>query len=120
MNKLLTLGIGGWMCLSCLTVAAQAQLASPASSGTADFSTTQRGNVIVIGRQDDYPYVVAVPTREVDTLTVIRRFASDAFLTEAGRGSYVYAGSFSNRTAAENLSRLLRSRGLDARVVHFR
>lgn len=63
-------------------------------------------------------YIVVIPGGQ-DTLIQARRAVSDAFLAASRRGQYVNAGSFNDRNLAESRSYLLRSRGLDARVVRF-
>jgi peptidoglycan hydrolase-like protein with peptidoglycan-binding domain len=63
-------------------------------------------------------YVVVVPGNE-DTLRKVRDVLdfSDVSLRKSRLGNYVNAGAFSKRSLAESRSYLLRSRGLDARVV---
>lgn len=73
-------------------------------------------------------YVVVIPGDEntldqVNQVLQARVFQENeprARIDESGRGRYVNAGAFPNRNSAESLSYLLRSRGLDARVVYFR
>ncbi|MEP0854732.1 peptidoglycan-binding protein [Trichocoleus sp. DQ-U1] len=63
-------------------------------------------------------YVVVVPGNYT-TLNKVLRYVPNADLgPKSKRGSYVNAGAFSNRQLAESRSELLRSRGLDARVVY--
>lgn len=63
-------------------------------------------------------YVVVVPGNN-QTLNKVLRYVPNADLgPKSKRGSYVNAGAFSNRHLAESRSELLRSRGLDARVVY--
>ncbi|MFE1748415.1 peptidoglycan-binding protein [Coleofasciculus sp. H7-2] len=63
-------------------------------------------------------YVVVVPGNYA-TLNKVLRYVPNADLgPKSKRGSYVNAGAFSNRHLAESRSELLRSRGLDARVVY--
>jgi peptidoglycan hydrolase-like protein with peptidoglycan-binding domain len=63
-------------------------------------------------------YVVVVPGNYA-TLNKVLRYVPNADLgPKSKRGSYVNAGAFSNRQLAESRSELLRSRGLDARVVY--
>ncbi|MBD2741715.1 peptidoglycan-binding protein [Coleofasciculus sp. FACHB-1120] len=63
-------------------------------------------------------YVVVVPGNN-QTLNKVLRYVPNADLgPKSKRGSYVNAGAFSTRHLAESRSELLRSRGLDARVVY--
>lgn len=64
-------------------------------------------------------YVVVVPMRKNDILSRVRQYVPEAFSAESGRGAYVNAGQFRDRSDAEQVSKLLRSRGLDARVEYF-
>ncbi|MBD2072252.1 SPOR domain-containing protein [Leptolyngbya sp. FACHB-671] len=109
--------------LSCLpgpfTATVQAQTAESVCATSSSFNTTQQGNVIVLGRSPTSRYVVVVPARRDNTLNVVRQCVPDAFLADSRLGDYVQAGAFPNRSSAENLSRVLRSRGLDARVAYF-
>lgn len=83
-------------------------------------NTRQQGNVIVVGRQSNLPYVVVVPGQTNNLLNQVRICAPDAFLSRSRQGNYVHAGAFAHRAKAESLTWLLRSQGLDARVVYFR
>jgi hypothetical protein len=82
-------------------------------------NTVRQSNVIVIGKVPERPYVVVVPGNSVQLLNFVRRYVSDAFLAQHRLGAYVYAGGSSRRGDAECLSNLLRTHGLDARVVYF-
>ncbi|WP_228045434.1 MULTISPECIES: peptidoglycan-binding domain-containing protein [unclassified Tolypothrix] len=64
-------------------------------------------------------YVVVVPIHNADTLNKVRQYIANPVVEKSGLGDYVNAGRFGNRTEAENLSKLLRSYGLDARVEYF-
>ncbi|MBD2163443.1 peptidoglycan-binding protein [Calothrix membranacea FACHB-236] len=64
-------------------------------------------------------YVVIVPIHNTDTLNKVRQYIANPVVEKSGLGDYVNAGRFGNRTEAENLSKLLRSYGLDARVEYF-
>ena len=64
-------------------------------------------------------YVVVVPIHNADTLNKIRQYIANPVVEKSGLGDYVNAGRFGNRAEAENLSKLLRSYGLDARVEYF-
>ncbi|HEY9625826.1 MAG TPA: peptidoglycan-binding domain-containing protein [Coleofasciculaceae cyanobacterium] len=62
------------------------------------------------------PYVVVVPGSSSDRLAAVSRIAPDAFYDDAGRGSFINAGSYSSRSNAEDLSDRLKNVGLPARV----
>lgn len=62
-------------------------------------------------------YVVVVPG-SYDTLYRVNQYVSNAYVSKAKQGSYVNAGAFNKRDSAESRSKLLQSRGLDARVVY--
>ncbi|MGH2414841.1 MAG: SPOR domain-containing protein, partial [Microcystaceae cyanobacterium] len=64
-------------------------------------------------------YVVVIPISRNDTLNKVRQFIPEAFPAESKLGPYVNAGQFRERSQAEDLSKWLRSRGLDARVEYF-
>ncbi|MBW4478789.1 MAG: peptidoglycan-binding protein [Tolypothrix brevis GSE-NOS-MK-07-07A] len=73
----------------------------------------------VANRPNNNRYVVVVPIYNNDTLNIVRQYVPNAFPAESKLGNYVNAGSFSDRTQAEQRSKELRSRGLDARVDYF-
>ena len=122
MKRLLLTTIGSWIGWNFLLTPLQAQPISflPCRPLATGFSTTQQGEVIVLGRRTDYPYVVVVPTGSQTTLSAVRQCVPDAFVSRSKLGTYVQAGAFPNRAGAESLSWFLKSRGLDARVVYFR
>jgi peptidoglycan hydrolase-like protein with peptidoglycan-binding domain len=64
-------------------------------------------------------YVVVIPIRNADTLNKVSQYITNPVVEKSSLGDYVNAGRFGNRTEAENLSKLLRSYGLDARVEYF-
>ncbi|HEY9799342.1 MAG TPA: peptidoglycan-binding protein [Leptolyngbyaceae cyanobacterium] len=64
-------------------------------------------------------YVVVVPVRNGSTLNQVRRYVPNAFTANSNLGTYINAGSFSDRASAERTSKMLRSNGLDARVQYF-
>ncbi|MBW4627635.1 MAG: peptidoglycan-binding protein [Brasilonema octagenarum HA4186-MV1] len=64
-------------------------------------------------------YVVLIPISRNDTLNEVRQYIPEAFRAESRLGPYVNAGQFRERSQAEDLSKWLRSRGLDARVEYF-
>ena len=73
----------------------------------------------VANRPSNNRYVVVVPIYNNDTLNIVRQYVPNAFPAESRLGNYVNAGAFTDRTQAEQLSRDLRSRGLDARVDYL-
>lgn len=62
-------------------------------------------------------YNVVVPARSNDLLAQVRIIVPGANLGRTRLGTYVNAGTYSNRYDAESLSNKLKARGLDARVV---
>jgi hypothetical protein len=82
-------------------------------------SSFPQSDVIVIGKVPNHPYVVVVPGQSEQLLNVVRRYVTDAFLAQHRLGAYIYAGGSAKRYEAECLSSVLRSHGLDARVVYF-
>lgn len=77
------------------------------------------GKVIIVGRSKDTPHVVVVPVASAITLDAVRQCVPSAFLTNSRLGNYIHAGAFADYNRAASLSSMLRSRGLDARVVYF-
>ncbi|KAB8317437.1 peptidoglycan-binding protein [Tolypothrix campylonemoides VB511288] len=64
-------------------------------------------------------FVVVVPISRNDTLNQVQQYIPEAFRAESRLGPFVNAGQFRERSQAEELSKWLRSRGLDARVDYF-
>ncbi|MBD2774568.1 peptidoglycan-binding protein [Iningainema tapete] len=64
-------------------------------------------------------YVVVVPMRSNDVLSRVRQYVPEAFWAESRRGAYVNAGQFRNHLDAEQVYKLLLSRGLDARIEYL-
>lgn len=64
-------------------------------------------------------YVVVIPIHNADTLNKVSQYITNPVVEKSSLGDYVNAGRFNNRAEAENLSKLLRSYGLDARVEYF-
>jgi peptidoglycan hydrolase-like protein with peptidoglycan-binding domain len=69
--------------------------------------------------QTENRYVVVVPIQNNDTLPKVRESVPQAVAAQSRRGDYVNAGAFRDRSDAERLTRILRDRGLDARVEVF-
>ncbi|MBD2345068.1 peptidoglycan-binding domain-containing protein [Anabaena subtropica] len=94
-------------------------------TGNVDWQTWQALNLngSPIGNIPTTPgnnrYVVVVPISNGGTLNQVRRYVPNAFTASSNLGTFVNAGSFSDRAAAEQMSRMLRSNGLDARVQYF-
>ncbi|MEC4813472.1 MAG: peptidoglycan-binding protein [Scytonema sp. PMC 1069.18] len=94
-------------------------------TGTVDFQTWQAlegrnpGNPVGAKPNRENRYVVVVPISSNDTLSRVRQFIPNAFQADSRLGAYVNAGQFPNRNQAEDLSKYLRSQGLDARVEYF-
>ena len=68
-------------------------------------------------QQNRNRYVVIVPGN-FETLRKVSQYVKEAYLTESKQGSYVNSGEFANPDVAKSRSYLLRSRGLDARVIY--
>ncbi|WP_414754462.1 peptidoglycan-binding domain-containing protein [Anabaena sp. CCY 9910] len=64
-------------------------------------------------------YVVIVPISNGGTLNQVRRYVPSAYTSKSNLGTFVNAGTYSDRSSAEQMSRMLRSNGLDARVQYF-
>ncbi|MBD2776437.1 peptidoglycan-binding protein [Iningainema sp. BLCCT55] len=94
-------------------------------TGFVNFETWQalrlgnQGNPNAENPNTNNRYVVVVPMRNNDVLSRVRQYVPEAFWAESRRGVYVNAGQFRDRSDAEQVSKLLRSRGLDARVEYF-
>ncbi|WP_392535441.1 peptidoglycan-binding protein [Nostoc sp. C117] len=72
------------------------------------------GNTLVA----DNPYRVIVPISSNDTLSKVQQYIPSAVTEQSSLGDYVNAGAFNDRKQAENLTKMLRSYGLDARVKY--
>jgi peptidoglycan hydrolase-like protein with peptidoglycan-binding domain len=94
-------------------------------TGAVDFQTWQAlegqnsGNSTRSNSNRENRYVVVVPISTNDTLNKVRQYVPNAFQADSRLGAYVNAGQFPNRNQAEDLSKYLRSQGLDARVEYF-
>ncbi|MDF5737358.1 MULTISPECIES: hypothetical protein [unclassified Nostoc] len=123
MNRYLIAGIVTtvlWNTLLCKGWTQPAQCISQSLSEVSNsVNNFRQGDVIVIGKVPNRPYVVVVPGQSEQLLNVVRRYVTDAFLAQHRLGAYIYAGGSANRHEAECLSSVLRSHGLDARVVYF-
>jgi hypothetical protein len=85
---------------------------APASNETLIPQATQNPN---------FRYVAAVPAIASNQflLSRVRQHVPSAFISNSGRGTYIHAGAYQSRDAAESVSRYLRSQGLDSRVLYF-
>lgn len=83
-----------------------------ASSNLMNSGTTAAAN---------HRYVTAVPTQGNPDFLLgrVKQFVPNAVITNSWRGSYIHAGAYPNRDAAESVSRYLRSQGIDSRVLFF-
>lgn len=77
-------------------------------------------STIVIGLQPNRPYQVIVPGSDEASLTILRTCILDAFVSQARFGPYIHIGSFSDRSDAESLKRILTREGYPARVFYRR
>ena len=64
----------------------------------------------------NFRYVVVIPKQDDQTLGQVRRIIGGAQSFSSGKGDYIAAGTYTNRTNAEKRSNYLRSAGFDARV----
>lgn len=64
----------------------------------------------------NFRYVVVIPKQSEQTLYSVRRVIGGAQSFSSGKGDYIAAGTYTNRTNAEKRSNYLRSAGFDARV----
>ncbi|MEB3164205.1 MAG: hypothetical protein VKK80_13330 [Prochlorothrix sp.] len=78
------------------------------------------GTVTYVGRLPGSPYIVAIPGDNTETLAQVRTCVSDALILQTRRGNYIQVGAFSDRAFAQYLDRVLRSAGLDSRIIYVR
>ena len=100
------------------TVAQSLQAPQPWNTGgftTAD-SRTNVQSLPSRPASPNFRYVVVVPKQSERTLYQVRRVIGGAQSFSSGKGDYIAAGTYSNRTNAEKRSNYLRSAGFDARV----
>ncbi|WP_017654730.1 hypothetical protein [Fortiea contorta] len=123
-NRYLVTAVAGiilWNALSS-AVWAQSTKCEPKSQlpATVAHNSFSPENAIVIGKLPEQPYIVIVPGESDQLLNSVKACVSHAFLAHHQLGNYVFTESFSQKADAYRLSDLLRSHGLDARVVYFR
>jgi hypothetical protein len=92
---------------------------NPDPSPCLPHNSAPQGDVIVLGKPPDSPYVVVVPMggRE-DLLSQVRQCVPDAFQADSRLGKYIRAGAFAHPSDARSLTRHLHSLGLDARTIY--
>jgi hypothetical protein len=92
---------------------------NPDPSPCLPHNSAAQGDVIVLGKPPDSPYVVVVPMggRE-ELLSQVRQCVPDAFQAESRLGKYIRAGAFAQSSDARSLTRHLHSLGLDARTIY--
>ncbi len=66
------------------------------------------------------PYSVIVMAESTETLRQVRQYVPHAYLDNSSSNSNIQAGAFANEYGAERQSEMLRSQGLNARVVYRR
>ncbi|MBD1897007.1 peptidoglycan-binding protein [Coleofasciculus sp. FACHB-129] len=66
------------------------------------------------------PYSVIVMAETTETLRQVRQYVPNAYLDTSSSDSNIQAGAFANASGAERQSEMLRSQGLNARVVYRR
>lgn len=66
------------------------------------------------------PYSVIVMAESTETLRQVRQYVPNAYLDKSSSDSNIQAGAFANEYGAERQSEILRSQGLNARVVYRR
>lgn len=65
------------------------------------------------------PYLVVVIPESAETLLQVRQYVSNAYPKDSRQDADIYAGTFPNPFSAESQAEMLRSRGLQARVVYL-
>ena len=89
-------------------------------TGIVDFQTWQAlNNNPPAANNSENRYVVVVPISDPDTLNRVRRFIPSAFAAQSRLGDYVNAGQYRERSLAESVVKLLRTRNIDARIEFF-
>ncbi|MEX0269883.1 hypothetical protein AB3R30_12120 [Leptolyngbyaceae cyanobacterium UHCC 1019] len=115
MNRWLSGAIGIWL----VATIPSEENAQPCLLFSDRIQPNTQGNVIIVGRTKQNPHIVVVPATSSTTLDAVRQCVPAAFLTNSRRGNYIHAGAFADYNRAASVSAMLRSRGLDARVVYF-
>ncbi|MGJ3249680.1 MAG: peptidoglycan-binding domain-containing protein [Elainellaceae cyanobacterium] len=91
-------------------------------SGPTDPGAPSAGGLTVFGLPRQGPYIVSVPADrdDIDELRQAQRVVTGASFAGSGRGLFIFAGAYSSRAEAEEISLRLRSLDLDSRVEYFR
>jgi hypothetical protein len=106
-----------WMILVPLVYPSFAEDTNP--SPCLPHNSALQGDVIVLGKPPDAPYVVVVPMGDQeDLLSQVRQCVPDAFQADSHLGKYIRAGAFARPSDARSLTRHLHSLGLDARTIY--
>jgi hypothetical protein len=83
-------------------------------------STSNNSTAVNIEITDKHlRYTVIVPIIDSNTLTEVRKFVPTAFAAKSSSGDYVNAGTYHERSLADSLAQLLRTRGINAKVKTF-
>jgi hypothetical protein len=102
-----------------LTQPSVAQISELPVAPCAPHNSQQQEDVVILGKLPAAPYIVIVPLRgDEDLLSTVRQCVTDSFQTESRLGKYIQAGAFSQRWAADRLTRQLLALGLDARTIY--
>ncbi|MGA7935978.1 MAG: hypothetical protein WCA35_20665 [Kovacikia sp.] len=75
--------------------------------------------VIMLGQPKETPFVVIIPTSDLELLEKVQQHAPLAFMTSSRLGPYIQAAAFADLPAAESLNDELRQQGLDSRVIYL-
>lgn len=67
-----------------------------------------------------YPYLVTVTPANADTLSQVLAYVPKAYVNDTSSQPNIHAGGFPNYAGAKKHSQMLRSHGLNARVVYIR
>lgn len=88
------------------------------TTGVADARTLSALGINTAGRDPINRYIVVVPKQNANTLTQVKQFVPSAFEEKSRLGDYVQAGAYPSPERADRQTKLLRARGLDARVAY--
>ncbi len=89
------------------------------ATGIADAQTISNLNAIAAGgtATPSRRYTIIIPTPDQPTLTRVQQVIPGAVERQSRLGNYVQVGAYATPEAADRQNQILRSRGLDARVV---
>lgn len=90
------------------------------ATGIADAQTISNLNAVAgggVAPSGRRRYTVVIPTPDQATLARVQQVVPGAVKRQSRLGNYVQAGAYATPEAADRRNQLLRSRGLDARVV---